>query len=454
MQDMFPDRKPNAIWATLVKDRSGAVSMGKLAFMGVLISFLLIPVGMIKDLVSERERTRASAENEVVGKWGGTQQVAGPILTVPYVIRSSRAGGGIDSLIRYAHFLPEVLQAAGKLDPEIRRRGIFEVALFKADVAFEGRFARPDFSVWKIPDGDVLWDEAVLTLSIPDVRSLSDALPVEWRGLAREFVPENFAGSPVAGGLHARAPLGEAPPGTEGYAFRFRAHLNGSGSMKFLPMGRETRVSIASPWRTPAFTGAFLPRDSEVGADGFQARWMTLHLSRSFPQSWKHAEVSAKDWGDYAFGVDLLLPIDGYQKATRCAKYAILFIVLTFLVFYMNETLDRKRIHPLQYLLVGAALCLFYLLLLALTEHIPFDYAYAAAALGIVAMITAYGLAVLSTRKRALALGAMLAGLYGYLFSLLQMEDFALLMGSLGLFAILGAVMFLTRKLGREGAAP
>jgi inner membrane protein len=189
-----------------------------------------------------------------------------------------------------------------------------------------------------------------------------------------------------------------------------------------------------------------------VRKDGFSAKWATLHLSRSFPQSWRAEEVGPKDWDPFAFGVELKLPVDRYQKTMRCAKYAVLFILLTFLVFFLNETFDRKRIHPLQYILVGFALCLFYLLLLALTEHIPFNLAYACAMAGTVGLITAYGMAFLSTRKRALGLGAMLAGLYAYLFTLLQMEDFALLMGALGLFLILGAVMFMTRKLNMNGA--
>ncbi|HEX2879157.1 MAG TPA: cell envelope integrity protein CreD, partial [Polyangiaceae bacterium] len=232
-----------------------------------------------------------------------------------------------------------------------------------------------------------------------------------------------------------------------GYRFKLSMRLNGSGSMNFLPMGKETRVQLNSPWSGPSFAGAFLPRSSRVEKTGFSAEWHTLHLSRSFPQSWRGNEITSANWDPFAFGVELRLPVDRYQKTMRCAKYAILFIVLTFLVFFMNETLDRRRIHPLQYLLVGCAVCLFYLLLLAFTEHIAFGVAYAIAACGVVGLITAYGVAILSTRKRVVILGGMLSGLYIYLYTLLQMEDFALLMGSLGLFFILAAVMYLTRRL-------
>jgi inner membrane protein len=452
-----PLQLPNIPWAALASSRSGAASLGKMAFIGLLMALLLIPVGMIKELVTERESSRASAESEVAGKWGGPQEIAGPILTVPYRVMTrsatqSVAKDKLDTTIEYAHFLPETMDVKGSLDPEIRHRGIFDVALFKADLDLEGRFAQPDFSGWRIAPENVLWGDAYISLSVPDVRSLADALPVKWNGSTIDFVPDNHAGSPVTGGLQAKAPLSAVAP-AEGYRFKMHARLNGSRTMNFLPMGKETRVSIASPWTTPSFSGAFLPRDNQVGDKGFEARWMTLHLSRSFPQSWRAWEIGPKDWAPFAFGVDLLLPVDRYQKTMRCAKYAILFILLTFLVFFLNETFDRRRIHPLQYMLVGFALCLFYLLLLALTEHLSFNLAYLAAGTGTVALIMGYGMAVLSTRKRAYGLGAMLAGLYGYLFTLLQMEDFALLMGSLGLFVILGAVMFLTRRLnGMNGS--
>jgi inner membrane protein len=457
MPDQNPaDQTPNLgfqpPWAALAGIKSGATSVGKMAFIGLLMALLLIPVGMIKDLVSERESSRSSAETEVAGKWGGTQRIAGPILTVPYRVVTQRDKGKADTTVEYAHFLPELMDVKGRLDPEIRHRGIFDVALFKADLDIEGRFIQPDFSGWRIPPENILWGDAYVSLSVPDVRSLAEALPLEWNGAKLEFVPDNYAGSPVTGGLQSRAPLSAAAP-AEGYRFRMHARLNGSGAMDFLPMGKETRIAISSPWTTPSFSGAFLPRENQVDKQGFRARWMTLHLSRSFPQSWRGLEIGPADWNPFAFGVELKLPVDRYQKTMRCAKYAILFIILTFLVFFLNETFDRKRIHPLQYVLVGFALCLFYLLLLALTEHIPFNLAYAAAAAGTAGLITAYGLAVLSAKKRALGLGAMLTGLYGYLFTLLQMEDFALLMGALGLFIILGAVMFLTRRLNLTGAS-
>jgi inner membrane protein len=451
---------PRPAFESLAKARQGSASLGKMAFIAALIGLLLIPVSMIESMIRERESNGASAERELADKWGGVQQVTGPILTVPYRVIAEKVKGKTDTSIEYAHFLPEALNVSGTLRPEIRHRGIYDVALFRADLHLTGLFARPDFSGWRVAPEDILWDAAFVTLAVPDVRALAGEVPMSWNGGISQCVPENFAGSPVPAGLHTAVAVGPRAVGKDGFAFETRLSLNGSGTMDFLPMGKETKVELASPWKSPSFSGAFLPRSNKVGPAGFSAEWSTFHLSRSFPQAWRGWENTAADWSPYAFGVDLKLPVDRYQKTMRCAKYAALFIVLTFLIFFMNETFDRRRIHPLQYVLVGCALCLFYLLLLAFTEQLPFAAAYAIAAAGTVGMIAAYAAAVLDGRKRALGLGGMLAGLYGYLYTLLQMEDFSLLMGALGLFAVLAAVMYLTRRLnlavgdaGAEAAA-
>lgn len=452
--DANPNNLLDAPSQFLQKARANFASLGKLALIGFLMSLLLIPMGMVKGLISEREQRRGEAEREVADKWGGPQVLGGPILTIPYRVYETDDKGKVDTSITYANFLPEELDVTGAMAPEVRHRGIFDVPLFQADLEIKGRFNQPSFAAWKVRAEDVVWEDAFLTLTVADLRNVADARPVDWAGQARVLAPENLPGSPVYGGLQTRVPLKAEGPGEAGYAFGAKLKLNGSGSLRFLPMGKQTKVSIRSPWTTPSFSGAYLPADRSVDKAGFQANWKTLHLSRNFPQAWHESQITQKDWEGFAFGVDFLLPVDGYQKTERCAKYAVLFILLTFLVFFLYETFDRTRIHPLQYLLVGFALCLFYLLLLSLGEHIPFGYAYAAATLGVVGLITAYGFAILAARKRALGLGAMLTGLYGYLYTLLQMEDYALLMGSLGLFLILGAVMYFTRRINWYGTRP
>jgi inner membrane protein len=227
--------------------------------------------------------------------------------------------------------------------------------------------------------------------------------------------------------------------------------LNGSESVFFIPAGKTNGVSMSSSWGDPSFAGAYLPASRSVGAEGFQARWQVSHLSRNYPQQWKSEDV---DFGLFreivsgsAFGVTLFLPVDHYHKTTRASKYAVLFIVLTFAAFFLFEILNRLRIHPFQYLLVGFAMSLFYLLLLSLSEHVGFLAAYASGSAVTIGLIVGYTYRLLAEKKRSALFTGLLALLYGCLYVLLQLEDFALLIGVLVLLVVLGLLMFITRKI-------
>lgn len=259
--------------------------------------------------------------------------------------------------------------------------------------------------------------------------------------------------------------------------FAFNLDLNGSSSLGFLPMGKVTEVSINAPWTTPSFTGAFLPDTREVNEAGFSARWKVLHLNRNFPQAWKGNQyyfslselASTEDMlmppalrggseikpgqQNFAFGVNLLMPVDQYRKSMRSVKYAIMFISLTFLTFFFVEILNRKRIHPIQYLLVGLALCIFFALLLAISEHTAFNLAYILSALAVTALIGIYVSAVFKSRKLTAMLSLLLVLMYGFIFTLLQLEDYALLIGSIVLFIILAVVMYISRRIDWYAAA-
>jgi inner membrane protein len=212
----------------------------------------------------------------------------------------------------------------------------------------------------------------------------------------------------------------------------------------FVPVGIETEVECSSEWNNPSFTGNFLPDSREVSENGFKANWKILHLNRNFPQKW-----TGTDFNIYSsvFGVEFLIPVDDYQKTMRTAKYAIMFITFTFLSFFLIELLNKKAIHPIQYLLIGFSLLVFYTLLLSLTEHMMFNLAYIIAGLANIILISAYTKSVLkSTQQTFIILGILLL-LYGYLFVVLQLQDYALLMGSIGLFIVLATLMYLTRKI-------
>ena len=249
------------------------------------------------------------------------------------------------------------------------------------------------------------------------------------------------------GGIFARIPMDQAPAGKMPFALQLA--LNGSHSMQFAPVGRQTTVRLESSWPDPKFQGAFLPLERSVSPDGFDATWSMSYYGRTFPQQWTGRDGSnpfePQRIRASLFGVSLLSPVDHYRLVERSIKYGILFLVLVFTVFFLFEVRSGVRVHPVQYLLVGAALVLFFLLLLALSEMFAFGLAYAAGAAACTLLITCYSARALGGAGRALTVAAQLAVIYGLLYVILRQQDYALLLGSCGLFVMLAMVMYATR---------
>ena len=252
----------------------------------------------------------------------------------------------------------------------------------------------------------------------------------------------------LASGVSVRLPAGAVRGGE--LPFHLVLDVNGSDRIGFVPVGEVTQVKLASSWRSPSFDGAFLPAEREVGEQGFIARWKVLHLNRNYPQAWTGVEQKL---AESAFGVRLFTAADVYQQSTRSAKYAALFITLTFTTFFFAEVLRRRRLHAVQYLLIGFALIIFYSLLIALSEHMRFGLAYLASTAAVVGLVTLYAFWSFGSARLAALVGGLLAILYGYLYILLRLEDYSLLMGSVGLFAALAAVMYVTRRIDWHGTA-
>jgi inner membrane protein len=418
----------------------------KSVLVGILILLLLAPLAMVGGLIHERQETREEAEREVSGKWGSSQTLAGPVLLVPYVVRTTDEKGRTHVTTSHATLLPRKLEIEGDLAPEIRYRGIYEVPLYAAALDFRGEFALDELEPLGIPPGDVRWADATLSVGVPDPRGIRETVRLAWNGSELDFEPGAGTGSVFQSGIHARVGehLGAGPALAQ--PFRFELALNGSSHLSFVPVGQDTQVKLSSVWPDPSFTGAFLPNSRSVTPDGFTADWKLYYLGRSYPQQWKRGDVDSGMLLTSAAGVDLILPVDEYQKSMRSAKYGILFLVLTFGAYFLFEVLGRLRIHPFQYLLVGFALVLFYVLLLSLSEHVGFAAAYAAASLATIALIVAYSGFVLASASKVSGMAALLVGLYVYLYVLLQLGDYALLLGAVGLFAALATVMWITRR--------
>jgi inner membrane protein len=427
----------------------------KLFLIGVLMVLLLVPLVMVRQLVHERQARRSSAVFEVASTWGASQRLGGPVLTVPYVQRGKDEKGRVIAWTALAHFLPETLAIEGRVAPERRTRGIFEVVVYRADLHWKGTFARPSFDGWRIAPEDVLWQDAYLTVGVPDMRGIRSSVALTWGNRELQLAPGGAQPGLWDSGLRVAIPgLAEAGEGKT-TAFAFDLGLNGSESLRFLPMGKQTTVALKSGWPDPGFTGAFLPERRTVTGLGFEALWNVAYFGRGYPQRWRADEAeqvaASRLVNDSAFGVDLLLPVDAYLKTERSVKYGVLFLLLTFLTFFLYEVFNPFNLHPLQYLLVGSALCLFYLLLLSISEHVPFGLSYGIAGAATVLLIGGYSAAILRGRLRALLMTVVLGGLYGYLYILLQAEDYALLLGSIGLFLILALVMYVTRRIDWYG---
>jgi len=415
----------------------------KLITVIILILLLLIPSAMIKSTITEREELNKTASSEVSSKWAESQQINGPILTIPIIYEYQEEGKKVVST-KYYHILPESLYIKGTIEPEKLRRGIYEVVVYKSNLSISGKFTI-DQKIDRTNLKEINYDKSFLTIGISDLRGIEDDIVLNWNNQDLKVQPGSKISKTIYSGLTINLPSIEKII-NKTIDFKFNLKLQGSQNMSFVPLGNTTEVNIVSSWASPSFNGNFLPDFREVTKEGFSASWKILQLNRNFPQTWIGSDQSEKI-NNSAFGVNLILPLDDYQKSMRSAKYAAMTIALTFLIFFLVEILNKRKIHPFQYALVGLALCLFYILLVSISEHLSFNLAYFISTLAIVLMISIYSLSVFKVLKLSILLVATLIGIYGFMFVTLQLADYALLLGSIGITLILGLTMYFTRKI-------
>lgn len=446
--------------------------------LGFIALLLLIPVGAIQDVIIEREQTRNSAKADIAQQWGGSQAVVGPFLVLPYrTVREVEKGGKKileDAGTKYGVVLPEALDISAQQHSEYRQRGIFSVPVYRATAQLTGRYAKPSLVAIGVPDNAIYWDRAEVVMGLSDLRALTGGVQMQVDGKAVGFEPGSGQlamplGAPAThhdntmrccddselrtGTVHAALPL---KADSTGFSFTLPLFFNGSEQLQFTPVARVTSVALQGDWPSPSFNGATLPRTREVFDDGsgYKAAWQVPDLSRSFGQVWRGDEIPSKTIAASAFGVRLFPSVDEYAMAHRAVKYAQLFIVMTFALWWLFEVIGGIKLHLLQYLLVGAGLCAFYLLQLALSEHFGFRLAYLAASAAVTLQITLYSWSALRSLKRAAGVGAAMAALYAYLFSVLREENYALLTGAVGAFVMLSLIMWLTRRVEWAAAKP
>ena len=426
--------------------------LSKLIAIGALILLLLIPIAMIGNSIEERQQYSETVVKDIARSSSYEQTLTGPVLVVPYIKTElyweTNANKEKESREReisgFLYFLPETLQVDARLGTELRQRGIYKAHLYHAATGIRGHFQLPQN--WGLDDSlaQYRFQPAYVALGVSDSRGIKNALKLSWN--QKELAAEPGTRIKALGnGVHI--PVDTLGAGQR-YEFALDLQLQGTGRFSLLPLGRETRLALSADWPHPSFIGDFLPAEREINAAGFNAQWQASYFSTNMQERFHQCiqQLECNAFQRTHFGVKLIDPVDQYVKSDRAIKYALLFIALTFAGFFLFEVLKSMQVHPVQYALVGLALAFFYLLLLSLSEHLGFGFAYLLSAIACVGLIGFYVSFVLQSLSRGLGFTAGLALLYVLLYGLLSAEDYALLMGSLLLFSLLGTFMALTRK--------
>ncbi len=408
---------------------------------GILILVMLIPSAFIFNLVQERGARQEQIIREESAKWATSQNVTGPLLVIPYLEKWETSKGEIETTKKTAYVLPEQLKINGKVLPETKYRSIYNITVYTSDIEMTGSFGSIASYALNIPEENLLLQEARLCMGISDFKGIEDQVTMLWDETQLIFnsgLPENDV---LRNGLSVAMPATDV---STPHTFTMKLRLRGSDKLSFTPIGKTTLATLSSTWADPSFDGNFLPSEKDISDAGFTAHWKVQHLNRNYPQSWKEGRYNIDD---SAFWVTLLQPVDSYAKTMRSVKYAILFIALTFGLYFFVEILQKRSVHPIQYILVGLALSIFYTLLLSISEYTRFNAAYAISATATITLITLYTKSLFNTWKVALLFGGLLTMLYGFIFILIQLQDNALLFGSIGLFILLAIIMYYSRKI-------
>lgn len=427
----------------------------KMIMVGFLTLFLLIPLLFVQNLIQERSERKYEVDQEIANLWGSDVTFYGPILRIPYQtyenynVTDTKTGATTiqkRAFTQYAYFFPNELNNVSEVKKnESLKRGIFNPIVFTANMKFNGNFTAPNLAKLNIPEANVQWEKAAIIVKTTNLKSIKSELSIKLNDEKLLFEPQpddKSDYSVLATNLFNYADLANGKP----IQFHFDIQYNGSNSISFIPIGKITKVTMDSDWESPSLEGSFAANDATkvVNKDGFHADWKILDINRTFSQQYASA---LPNLDDYKFGVKLIDTVDEYQQNERVSKYGFLVIGLTFLIFFLIQSVSKINIHIFQYSMIGIALIMFYTLLISITEHSSFSLAYAIAGTAVIVMIALYSVSILKNKKFPLFIAAALIVLYSFIYVIIQLEDYALLVGSIGLFLILAAVMYFSRKI-------
>lgn len=429
----------------------------KIMTIGVITLILLIPLSNIESTIHERERYQEQATKNIARSWTGKQTIYGVLLVAPYKEKRYKtvetSEHGVQRVIqkeytvqRHKYFLPDELNISANLLTQERYRGIYSVPVYESAVSLKGQLTLPKHLGIDDPAHDIIWETPYLAIGVQDIRGISRLVNVAIN--TKDLQVHPGPNTPIfSNGLHSF--IKHTPTKDQNIDFDISFNVKGMQEISFIPTGKFTTVSLKSTWPHPSFIGHFLPKTRDINEQGFSAYWETSFFANTIEQHLRQCASTqiCHEFNHNTFGVALHQPVNIYTQAKRSLKYALLFIGLTFVVFFLFEILKGLAIHPIQYGLVGISLALFYLLLISLSEHISFGLSYLIATIACVGMLSFYVSFVLRSKTRAIIFGLSLTGLYGALHMLIRSQDYALLMGTILLFCILTFIMAITRHI-------
>ena len=428
----------------------------------VMLLVLLIPLAFIRTLVSVREQNKRTAEASIMEPAGGEPAIEGFVLAVPYeeIAEYTDSSGTVirkGKKIDYIITVPESYELATDINPYRLSRGIFTVPIFNGDITVKASFPRFEFRQFDIAEQNIHYKEAVLILGIKNKKTLTayPALSINGKPLT-EALTEPAEASPFHNAVYYTVPEEIV---RSGFSLEGSIAIQGGKSLRMVPLAANNGFQVQSAWTSPSFSGGWLPKNRTVSESGFAADWNISGLSTVFPRSWKAKDFKipedTKQYGSLyehdagmaeAVKIGFITPVNYYSQIKRCITYAILFLAVPFLAVFLCELWSAARIHPIQYFLIGIADILFYLLLLSFSEHLPFNLSYLLATAGVCTVVGLYTVAIFKRVCWGILLITVQAVSYLLLFGILQSEDYALLIGSIGIFCVVALLMFLTRK--------
>lgn len=425
----------------------------RMLIVGFLLIILLLPLQYVKSLISERSTRQKEVVQEINSKWGNNIILSGPILKVPYKSYTEERSFNEETKkyitktitnTNYAFVFPDVLDINSNVDTKPLNRSIYKSVVYTADITIKGNFPEINLKEYDIQNEDIIWDKISVLVKTSNLKGIRNTPKISMDSSLLAMTPRYDR--EYLNTIESEFIKEFSLEKNKAIPFSIDLKINGSELLEFIPIGKETTAAMSSNWHSPSFDGKYLPEDGsrEITDNGFSASWKVLQINRQFEQIFLKSIPNLRE---FKFGTKLIIPVDEYQKSERTAKYGFMVIGLTLLVFLLIQLVSKIHIHPFQYVMIGLALVMFYTLLISISEHSSFLKAYIVAAFSVLTLIVLYSRAILSGFKFPLLIGASLASLYGFIYVIIQLENYALLVGSIGLFIILGVVMFTSRKI-------